>query len=714
MIAPTIDFEELNPFDYAKITDVEYKAVVVDEPENSGKIVVTERLTFDVRAAFKANPFWELWRALPESYVDGLKVNYKVNSVKQILDDGTEIVYEESPKLYWDDYDYVSSVYGPGKWFHSEGPYNEYRRQYECVLFYIDGVYRDKLVYEIEYEMNNASFKYNDCSELYLCMYSEDTINDLESFKGEILFPINDMPRTGNYDAYTYGTNAHNFPFTESRTKNPGYHTFSFELDKSDLKFRPYNEYIEFALISHGADKHIFTDYAPANYYTYDDVLAELEYEQDEYAALATEYVGAKIIILVLCSGIAFLVIKSALDTDKKIKKKHVFYEPSIQAYYFRDIPSDLDPIFAATLVSCKHTSAKEDKENKDGYAAVLLSLVRKGYIELVRIDNEKDWKFDNVKIVIKRKIKKITPSRIQSIHHELTRLDLINEIPDSFINEVKKLNEADKSIDTIEEESLTRTEELYFNLISKYAYGIEISMKKLQSKVSSDYENTNSFVLKIKRAIADIGISQRYFKNSGYEQPKYQLQEKAAGQLILSIIILLINLITYQSRLDFAFGAFFILGFTLMGSSIYLKKISKRYVLLTQFGEDEYVKWRGLYNFLNSETLMKERTVVELPLWEQYLVYATAFGISEKVIAALKIRCPDIEMSTMLRNPYYRSRTFYSTSRSFKATTRRASHIAINRSYGGSYGGSWRIRWWRSRWRRRWRWPLTLYSRTQ
>ena len=238
--------------------------------------------------------------------------------------------------------------------------------------------------------------------------------------------------------------------------------------------------------------------------------------------------------------------------------------------------------------------------------------------------------------------------------------------------------------------------------------------MKKLQSKVSSDYENTNSFVLKIKRAIADIGISQRYFKNSGYEQPKYQLQEKAAGQLILSIIILLINLITYQSRLDFAFGAFFILGFTLMGSSIYLKKISKRYVLLTQFGEDEYVKWRGLYNFLNSETLMKERTVVELPLWEQYLVYATAFGISEKVIAALKIRCPDIEMSTMLRNPYYRSRTFYSTSRSFKATTRRASHIAINRSYGGSYGGSWRIRWWRSRWRRRWRWPLTLYSRTQ
>ena len=40
-----------NPFDYARITDVDYKAVVVDEPGCEGKIVITERLTFDVHAA---------------------------------------------------------------------------------------------------------------------------------------------------------------------------------------------------------------------------------------------------------------------------------------------------------------------------------------------------------------------------------------------------------------------------------------------------------------------------------------------------------------------------------------------------------------------------------------------------------------------------------------------------------------------------------------
>ena len=100
----------MNPFDYARITDIDYTAEVVDEPGSNGKVVITERLTYDIHAASKNNLFWELWRDLPESYVDGEKVDYKVNSVKQILDDGTEIVYEESPKLYLDDSDYTSTA----------------------------------------------------------------------------------------------------------------------------------------------------------------------------------------------------------------------------------------------------------------------------------------------------------------------------------------------------------------------------------------------------------------------------------------------------------------------------------------------------------------------------------------------------------------------------------------------------------------------------
>ena len=233
--------------DYARITDVEYKAIVMDEADNNGKILITERLTFDIHAAYEDNLFWELWRDLPESYIDGMKVDYQVHSVKQIYPDGSEVIYTESDKLYWDDYDYVSENpdYGPGKWYHSEGPYDEDLAQYECVLFYVDGLYREEVVFEIEYEMRNAAFKYNDCSELYIGLYSGESIEHLNSYKAEILFANEDMPAVGEYTAYAYGTKKNDFPVKESATKNPGYYTFYFELDREDLQFETYNQFLE-------------------------------------------------------------------------------------------------------------------------------------------------------------------------------------------------------------------------------------------------------------------------------------------------------------------------------------------------------------------------------------------------------------------------------------------------------------------------------------
>lgn len=652
-----------SPFDYARITDVDYKAVVIDEPNSNGKITITERLTFDIHAASTSNLFWELWRDLPESYIDGLKVDYNVNSVKQIYDDGTEVIFSESPKLYWNDSDYLSTnyLYGPGKWYHSKGPYNEYYRRYECVLFYVNGLYREQPVFEIEYEMNNAAFRYKDCSELYLCMYSEDTIKYLDSFKGQILVPLKDMPSEGNYYAHTYGTNSNEFPFTESETINPGYHTFTFELDKSDLKFKPYNQYIEFALVSYGADKHIFTEYAPNNDYSNDNVLSELQEEHAEYKNTIYNYTKLKIVVLSVCLIWSFLILKKLLKADNKIEEKYEFYKPEVDFKYFRDIPSNLDPVFASILAFCKTKPSK--KNTKDGYSAIMLSLVRKNYIELAKIDEEKDWIFNNVKIIIKYR-----PSTSFFIHEK---------------------SETYPKEDLKELEPLTPSEKYYFDLINRHSKGFELPMKTFQSRISSDINNTDSFVRNIEKSSVDIGVSQGYFQKADYNEPKHQLNSKALLYGIIGILfITLVNFASYQTRLDFAYGGFTILGITYLFGAFIFKYLSKKYILLTQFGEDEYAKWNGLYNFLNSETLMRERTVVELPLWEQYLVYATAFGISDKVIKALQIRCPEVNSSQLLSNPYYRSSNFYSTNRSFRSAAHTASHIARSSGFSSGYGG--------------------------
>lgn len=674
-----------NSFDYARITDVDYKAELVDEPGSNGKVIITEKLTFDIHAASRDNPFWELWRDLPEDYIDGVKVDYQVNSVKQILNNGEEIIYDESSKLYWDDDDYTNTRlgYGPGKWYHSEGPYNEDSRDYECLMLYIDGVYRDEMVFEIEYEMNNAALRYNDCSELYISMYSEETIKYLESFKAEILIPDEDMPNEDCYEAHTYGTNSNEFEFTESTRKNPGYHTFSIELDESDLQFKPYNQYLEFDLLAFGKDKHEFTDYASINDYYYDDVLEECRQEQEEYENAPQNAKKTKELLFLISIILAIFIFKYPANKLKQFKKKYNFFTPSMKMEYFREIPSNLDPTFASALVFCK------DKPNdiSEEYSAIMLSLVRKKYIELERIDNTKDWDFNNIKIIIK--YNPIKPTVLENSLNSLTNSDN-NSITETFDNQPSITDNITEEpvIPEKELEPLTTTEELYFNLIVRHSSNNEVSMKKFQTNISTDISNTDTFVRNMENSITTIGISQGYFQKANYEEPKKILKSKSKSHMILGLILLtIVNLISFRTRLDFAFGAYTILGIMYIISSRKLKKLSKDAILLTQYGEDKYEKWRGLYNFLNSQTLINERTVIELPLWEQYLVYATAFGISDKVIKALQIRCPELDNSEMLRNPYYRSRGFYSSTRTFRSTARATSHYHRTGSYGG-YGG--------------------------
>lgn len=681
--------------DYARITDVDYTAVVVDEPGSEGKVLITERLTFDIHAASKDNLFWELWRDLCEDYVDGVKVHYKVNSVKQIMADGSEVIYDESPKLYWNDYDYLSSntTYGPGKWYHSEGPYDEDLERYECVFFYVDGLYREEVVFEIEYEMYNAALKYNDCSDLYLALYSGETTKYLESFNAQILVPNKDMPSQGNYKVYTYGTNANDFPVTESATKNPGYYTFSFELDEDDLKFRPYNEYIEFDLVSYGEDKHKFTDFAPANHYTYDNVLDEIYAEQNAYATTPAKFKVAKIIVLLIAIGASAGILVYTFRTDARMRAKHAFYKADLDIDFYRDIPSDLDPNFATKLAFCKHKPLKDDS---GVYSAILLSLARKEYIELSECGH-------TALITIKKPPTPVVPPTPVSVSG-FGALAAMNQATADFWNTdawdmenptgepVEQPIEQQVEQPVVEEkvyEPLTLCESYYFDLLVRHANGGSIMMNHFQSRVSSDYENTEAFAHNMKNSIVNIGVKDGYFQKADYQAPQKEIRSKANALCVVGLLVgILANIISYSTRLDLAFGAFFIFGISCLVSSVCLKKQAHKYVLLTQFGENEYVKWRGLYNFLNSDTLISERTFIELPIWEKYLVYASAFGISEKVIKAISIRCPEAVSSTILSNNYCRSRHFHHSGRSFRSAVRSGSHSSSGGGGGFGYGG--------------------------
>ena len=661
-----LDGFSLNPNDYCNLTDIEYTAVLHDNPNGNANVEITEYLTFDVHAGSRSNTYKELWRELPEDYVDGLKVTYDVESVTQILDNGQEIPYSETSKMYWEDSDYTQS--STMRWHHSDGS-GRYPDNDESLLIYIPWTYREKMTFKIVYSMNNAALKYNDCSELYLAMYSGNTITKLNSYKAQILIPDKIMPST--YYAYTFGTANSRLPYTESDYINPGYHTFSIDLDESDLKFNYHNRYIEFCLLAYGNDKHIFTKYAPNNMYSKENVLDECISENEYYETQNRKFNTYKILLLVLSIIGSILIVTNAIRKYKKTKEKYNLYEPEINYDYFREIPSDLDPIFASELVFIKDPF-DENKEKQEEYAAILLSLIRKKYVKITKLDNNADW--NNLNTVIS-----IEP--IRTTYSTPAFTDSPDYSPEPIYTAINE-----NTGETVE--PLTTSERLYLELLERHSrtYNNAITLNQLQKCIDTDYVYTNAFVKDIeKKPILESGVMQGYFQSADYDTPKKELNKIAKSSLILGLIsLIVVNGISYFTPMALSFGAYTIFGIACLWKYFYLTSKASNLLLFTQYGANEQAKWYGLYNFLNSDTLISEREVHELPLWEKYLIYATAFGISEKVIKAIKIHAVElnIDSSPILNHNFYiHSRSFHRTSRAFG----RSIHTS---SRGGGFGG--------------------------
>jgi hypothetical protein len=711
-------FEEyeinLNPNDYCNLTDVEYSAVLYDDEESkTNAVLITEYLTYDIHAASKDNEFKEIWRALPEDEVDGLQRRYEVHSVSQILDNGTEVPYKESMKIYWDDSDFVAS--NAKAWHHSKK--NGTRPDnYESVLIYIPHTYRAKLKFKIVYTLYDTMLKYNDCSELYLSMYYGDTIKKLNSFKANIYIPTELMPM--DYQYYTFGTTAGKFDVTESSgalkggvaqystitlneiinnaktyttktysTKNyyssntsneiieanaselpkvkesKDFRVFSFNLDKSKLQFDNFNNFIEFTLIAKGPDKWKFSKYASPNKYTNENALEDIVDESNTFYNDNSSKKTLSVMIFIVLAIVSLVLFKNKKKIIEMIKGNKPFYEPICDYDYFRDIPSDLDPLFAARLVSMGDPSL-DNSDNQEEYAAIIMSLVRKKYVELQKNNGAEDWVRTNTVI-------------------------RVNEIITDYINDGSN-RVGYRSASTGEYlEPLTTSERLYYELLLKHARTTldrSFTLAAYQTMLDKDYVNTNLFVKRIdKEPDLEIGVGKGYFSQPKYDEVVKKGKSVGKAMSITGLIILLLQLPLYFSDLGLCYGAYIIFAITLLICGVYVKYNSEKLVLLTQFGEDEKAKWKGLYNFLNNETLMSERTVPDIVLWEKYLIYATAFGISDKVVKVMKIKAqtvPELERSPIL------CRRSFVHSHSFRSTSRALGHSIHGSHFGGAYSG--------------------------
>lgn len=78
------------------------------------------------------------------------------------------------------------------------------------------------------------------------------------------------------------------------------------------------------------------------------------------------------------------------------------------------------------------------------------------------------------------------------------------------------------------------------------------------------------------------------------------------------------------------------------------------RLLAITQKGANEQELWKGLKKYMENFSLLIEREVPELALWEKYLVYATSFGVADKVLDQLKIKYPQLNDEDYMKNNGY------------------------------------------------------------
>lgn len=269
---------------------------------------------------------------------------------------------------------------------------------------------------------------------------------------------------------------------------------------------------------------------------------------------------------------------------NKELKK----YQPTTKLEYFRDIPyENATPGEAFGTLNVYLSTAIPNFFGKI-FSATMLDLTLKGFLEIKQEKNEKGKDVINIYI-----LKQVN----DGLKTDETRIMV-------FLREAAK----GQKVITLKE--------------------LEKFIKNNPAKTEKLLKNNDNVVKQqlIDEKIIDAEIKKEY--------------EKYYGSLVCYIIAIIFSI---------CFIAFLFIIPTILFiiNAILCNRIAKKLNVLTQKGVDIQEQWKGLKKYMEDFSMLDRREVPELVIWEKYLVYATVFGIADKVIKQLKIVYPNVEEIT-------------------------------------------------------------------
>lgn len=359
-------------------------------------------------------------------------------------------------------------------------------------------------------------------------------------------------------------------------------------------------------------------------------------------------------ITVAICIILAIYSLKQSLKASNKLKEFNE-YKPTQKLKYFRELPrKDATP--AQALHVYKETIVGfADSEIGKIVSATLLNLNLKKYINF-KIENERNKE----KIIMK-----------------ITNSDITN---------------------------LSADEKVIFEFLKKACKEKdEITVKDFQKYIKTT-STTN--ILALKKDL-NLQTKKELIEKQLFDTEKEKIYKKyqSKNTLYCTVIFFVIFAAAFLTEFLTIIGYTALFGLIVCEiiSIIINNKAMKKINVYTQKGIDEKEMWKGLKKYMEDFSMLDKREVPEIAIWEHFLVFATAFGIANKVLKQLKIAYPDLENNLDINTytyMYLMMNTNFSSSFSNAISTSMSSAYSSASGGGGGFSGGGRTeaggrRWW-------------------
>lgn len=498
---------------------------------------------------------------------------------------------------------------------------------------------RGDKTYQVKYKVVDAVKNYSDCSELYWQFIGKDFEVDIDKVTGTVTIPLNIS--SVPIRAWAHGPLNGNIVIDSAIQA-------SFEIEYLDsgnfLEVRLAMPKEAFLTNKNVIDENRLQTIIneETKWANEANEIRQRQIERRKQKELENQIITdvITIIIVIICIFLITRIIKYV-----RILKENPKMKPTQELEYFRDIPYEAEsPAQAAYLYY--YGKGNYNSNLPKIMSSTMLNLCMKNYISF-ELPQQGDKK-DEVRVSIKESDKELTED--EKIVLEL--LGNVNKKENSFT--MKELNKYAKNYSTF-----------FLN-----------KLEKIEKKVKEYHEQKKNYDAQI------------YKKGEDWKL-------KAGGYVLLiiaSVCTAVIELIAIP-----------ILSLVLSIICIIMcNKIAKRFSGITQDGVDEKEKWEGLKKYMEDFSMLDKREVPELVLWEKYLVYATAFGIADKVLKQLKVVYPQIAQDDFTAGNYLGLMYYSGLQNSFihnldrsinsayqgSVSARAASYSYSNSSSGGGFGG--------------------------